>query len=296
MDGFEPDVSVIIVAATNRPDILDKALLRPGRFDRRVHIDLPDMHARELILKLHSQNKNLTKGIKLKSIAAKTVGFSGADLENVMNESAISSVKERRKVITQEDLDDSVEKVSLGPARKSRRITEDERKIIAYHEVGHAISGHFTELCEPVHKISIISRGGALGVTWFLPTEDKYLMSEQKMKDEMVSLHGGRIAERLIFGQTTTGASNDLERITNYARSMVMTYGMGDPSRTGPVVFQKKSRGFAGVFSDDQGEHSEETAQAIDDEVKRLVLEAEERCTKTLKKHLPSSKSFLKTC
>ncbi len=285
MDGFEPDSSVIIIAATNRPDILDKALLRPGRFDRRVHIDLPDMEAREKILKLHARNKKLNTKVNLKAVASKTVGFSGADIENVMNEGAIASVKERRKTISQEDLDNAVEKVSLGPARKSRRITDEERKIIAYHEVGHAIAGHFTENCEPVHKISIISRGGALGVTWFLPEEDKYLHSEQKMKDEMVSLHGGRIAERLIFGQTTTGASNDLERITGIARSMVMTYGMGDNSKIGPVVFQKKSRGFAGALSDDQGEHSDDTAQAIDDEVKRLVVEAENRCETILKKH-----------
>ncbi len=286
MDGFEPDSSVIVVAATNRPDTLDKALLRPGRFDRRVHIDLPDMEAREKILKLHSKNKTLGKGTHLKSIASKTVGFSGADIENVMNESAIMAVKNGRKSILQEDMENAVEKVSLGPARKSRRITKEEREIIAYHEVGHAIAGHFTENCEPVHKISIISRGGALGVTWFLPEEDKYLNSEAKMKDEMVSLHGGRIAERLIFGQTTTGASNDLERITGIARAMVMTYGMGDQKKIGPVVFQKKARGFAGALNDDQGEHSDEMAQNIDEEVRKLVLEAERRCTDILKKNL----------
>ena len=173
----------------------------------------------------------------------------------------------------------------MGPARKSRRITEKERAIIAYHEVGHAIAGHFTKECEPVHKISIISRGGALGVTWFLPKEDTYLNSEQKMKDEMVSLHGGRVAERMIFGQTTTGASNDLERCTAIARAMVMTYGMGDKERIGPVVFQKKSRGFAGNFADEGGEHGDKMAQYIDEEVRRLVVEAEDRCELILKKH-----------
>ncbi len=285
MDGFEPETSVIVIAATNRPDVLDKALLRPGRFDRRVHIDLPDMNAREKILAVHSKNKKFDKTLNLKTIASKTVGFSGADLENLMNEAAISSVKQRKKLITQEDINDAVEKVSLGAARKSRRITEKERKIIAYHEVGHALSGHFTENCEPVHKISIISRGGALGVTWFLPEEDTYLNSEAKMKDEMVSLHGGRIAERIIFGQTTTGASNDLERITAIARGMVMTYGMGDSKKLGPVVFNKKNRGFAGIDIESEKEFSEETARLIDLEVQRLVAEAETRCNKILSKN-----------
>lgn len=283
MDGFEAETSVIVIAATNRPDVLDKALLRPGRFDRRIHVDLPDMDAREQILQVHAKKKKLEKSINIRAIASKTVGFSGADLENVMNEAAIASVKNKHKKITQEDLDNSVEKVSLGPARKSRRISDKEKKIIAYHEVGHALAGHFTENCEPVHKISIISRGGALGVTWFLPEEDSYLNSEQKMKDEMVSLHGGRIAERLIFGQTTTGASNDLERISGIARSMIMTYGMGNQEKIGPVVFQKKSRGFAGVDLEDGKDFSEETARIIDKEVQILVQEAENRCTQILK-------------
>lgn len=282
MDGFESETSVIVVGATNRPDVLDKALLRPGRFDRRVHIDLPDMHARQKILKVHAKNKKLSTKVDLKTIASKTVGFSGADLENILNEAAIASVKERTKTISQEQLDDAVEKVSLGAARKSRRITEKERKIIAHHEVGHALAGHFTENCEPVHKISIISRGGALGVTWFLPEEDTYLNSEAKMKDEMVSLHGGRVAERLMFGQTTTGASNDLERITAIARGMIMTYGMGDPEKIGPVVFNKKNRGFAGIDIDSGNEFSEETSRLIDVEVQKLVREAEDRCMKIL--------------
>lgn len=285
MDGFEAETSVIVIGATNRPDVLDKALLRPGRFDRRINIDLPDMEAREKILKLHAGDKKMRKSTDLKTIASKTVGFSGAELESVMNEAAISSVREREKTVSQTHLEEAVEKVSLGPARKSRRITDHEKKIIAYHEVGHAIAGHFTDNCEPVHKISIISRGGALGVTWFLPEEDTYLSSEAKMRDEMVSLHGGRIAERLIFGQTTTGASNDLERITGIARAMVMTYGMGDQKKLGPVVFQKKSRGFAGLDFEDSKDHSELTAREIDEEIKTLVLEAESRATEILKKY-----------
>ncbi|MDH3324523.1 MAG: AAA family ATPase, partial [Candidatus Peregrinibacteria bacterium] len=284
MDGFEPGTSVIVIAATNRPDVLDKALLRPGRFDRRVMIDLPDMEAREKILKLHSTNKKLAPNTNLKKIASKTVGFSGADLENVLNEAAISTVKNKQKTISETALSDAVEKVAMGPERRSRRIAAKERTIISHHEVGHAIAGHFTENCEPVEKISIISRGSALGVTWFLPTEDTYLNSEQKMFDEMVSLHGGRIAERLIFGQTTTGASNDLERISKIARSMVMTYGMGS-DKIGPVVFSERSKGFAGIdFS--ENEYAPETARLIDLEVQDLATRAEKTCENILKKNL----------
>ncbi|HEY5714306.1 MAG TPA: ATP-dependent zinc metalloprotease FtsH [Candidatus Gracilibacteria bacterium] len=281
MDGFESDTSVIVIAATNRPETLDKALLRPGRFDRRIHIDLPDMEAREKILKLHAKNKKLDKKVKLKEVASKTIGFSGADIESVMNEAAISSVKQRNSMITQEDLLDAVEKVTMGPEKKSRRITEDERRIIAYHEVGHAIAGHLSKHKDPVHKISIISRGSALGTTWYLPEEDKYLSAESKMKADMVSLHGGRVAERLTFGETTTGASNDLERISNIARAMVMTYGMGDPKKLGPVVFERKTGNYTGM-DDGRQAYSEDTAREIDIEVQKLVLEAEDVCTKIL--------------
>ena len=283
MDGFDVNTHVIVMAATNRPDVLDKALLRPGRFDRRVMIDLPDMEARLKILQVHSANKVLAPKVDLKQIASKTVGFSGADLENVLNEAAISTVKNRKKHIDMQTLNEAVEKVSMGPERRSRRITEDERKIIAHHEVGHALAGHFSPNCEPVHKVSIISRGSALGVTWFLPEEDRYLMSEQKMKDEMISLHGGRVAERMIFGQTTTGASNDLERITRIARSMIMTYGMGG-KELGPVVFAEKSRSFAGAEFH-EGDFAPDTARIIDQAVQQLVIEAETQCEKILTKH-----------
>lgn len=283
MDGFEPGTNVIVLAATNRPDVLDKALLRPGRFDRRVHIDLPDMEAREQILAVHSKNKKFNTTIDFKSVASKTVGFSGADIENVLNEAAIASVKTRSASISQKHLDDAVEKVAMGPERRSRKISEKEKQIIAHHEVGHAIAGHFTENCEPVHKISVISRGSALGMTWFLPEEDTYLQSEQKMKDEMVSLHGGRMAERLVFGQTTTGASNDLERISRIARAMIMTYGMGGKT-LGPVVFAETNRA-KGVFDLTEKEFSEDTAREIDREVQHLVEEAETRCEEILKKH-----------
>ncbi len=285
LDGFEPETSVIVVAATNRPDVLDRALLRPGRFDRRVSVDLPDLEAREKILKVHSKNKKLNAKADLKKIASKTVGFSGADLENVLNEATISAVKHRKKSVNHADLEEAVEKVSMGPERKSRRITQEEREIIAHHEVGHALAGHFTKNCEPVHKISIISRGGALGVTWFLPEKDTYLSSEQKFKDEMVSLHGGRMAERLIFGQTTTGASNDLERVSKIARNMVMTYGMGDQKKLGSVVFAKRDAGFA-EFDLSEKEYAPDTARMIDEEVQRLVTESEQECEAILTKHL----------
>lgn len=284
MDGFDDQSGVIVIAATNRPDVLDKALLRPGRFDRRVHIDMPDMVARRQILDVHANNKKFTPDINLDKIASKTVGFSGADLENVLNEAAIMAVRQREKKISQAHLEDAVEKVSMGPERRSRKITDKEREIVAYHEVGHALAGHFAAECEPVHKISIISRGGALGLTWFLPEEDTYLRSEQKLKDEMVSLHGGRIAEELIFGQTTTGASNDLERITKIARSMVMTYGMGG-QEVGPVVFSEKSRSFAGIEFH-ESDVSPDTARTIDLQVRRLVLEAETRCRDILTQHM----------
>jgi len=283
MDGFEPGTNVIVLAATNRPDVLDNALLRPGRFDRRVHIDLPDMEARLQIVEVHAKNKKFDSKVDFKSVSSKTVGFSGADIENVLNEAAIAAVKTRSSAIFQKHLDDAVEKVAMGPERKSRKITEKEKQIIAHHEVGHAISGHLTENCEPVHKISVISRGSALGVTWFLPEEDTYLQSEQKMKDEMVSLHGGRVAERIMFGQTTTGASNDLERISRIARAMVMTYGMGG-EKLGPVVFAEKNRS-KGIFELTEKEFSQDTAREIDREVQELVEEAEQRCEEILKKH-----------
>ncbi len=283
MDGFEPGQTVIVIAATNRPDVLDKALMRPGRFDRRVYIDLPDMEAREEILKLHSRNKPMSKKINLNEIASKTVGFSGADLENVLNEGAILAVKNRKKEVVQEDLNQAVEKVSLGPEKKSRRINAKERDIVAYHEVGHAIAGHFTTTGDPVHKITIIPRGGALGLTWFLPEEDTYLKSEQRLKDEMVSLHGGRVAEDLIFGEMTTGASNDLERITKIAKSMVMRYGMGGET-LGPVVFEPNQKE-SGMFEISEKEYSQDTSQKIDAKVRELVKEAENRCREILTQH-----------
>ncbi len=224
MDGFETGTNVIVMAATNRPDVLDPALLRPGRFDRRVTVDLPDIKDRIDILKVHSRNKPLAKDIDLERIARHTPGFSGADGENLLNEAAILACRHSKKIIKQPDLEHSIEKVLMGPERKSRVLSKQEKKITAYHEVGHALVGHLLPNCDPVHKISIISRGRALGVTWFLPEEDKHLYSKSKFEDELCSLLGGYVAEKLTFGEMTTGASNDLERATNIARNMVTQY------------------------------------------------------------------------
>jgi cell division protease FtsH len=279
MDGFEVGETVIVMAATNRPDVLDKALLRPGRFDRRVSIDLPDMAAREKILTVHTANKKLAKDAKLKLVASKTVGFSGAELENVLNEAAIFAVKRKHRNIHQDDLLDAVEKVAIGPERRNRKFTEKEREMTSYHEVGHAIAGHFCKEHDPVHKISIISRGRALGLTWFLPEEDQYSKTKQRLMDEMVSLHGGRIAERMVFGgnQLTTGASNDLERITAIARSMITRFGMGS-KKIGPVCFHHHDY--------EQKPYSEETGRIIDLEIQELINAAELICEKTLEDNL----------
>ena len=279
MDGFAAGESVIVVAATNRPDVLDKALLRPGRFDRRVMVDLPDLDARLKILQVHAKNKTLAPKANLKKMAAKTVGFSGAELENLLNEAAIMSVKARKKGISQLHLEEAMEKVSIGPERRSRKFSAEERKMTAYHEVGHALAGHFCKTHDPVHKISIVSRGRALGLTWFLPETDIYTKTKQRLQDEMVSLHGGRVAERLVFGKEnmTTGASNDLERISQIARAMIKRFGMG-PQSIGPVVYEDHE--IKNI------ECSPATAQAIDESIRQLILAAEKECESILSTHL----------
>lgn len=269
MDGFERETNVIVMAATNRPDVLDPALLRPGRFDRRIMVDNPDIVAREDILRVHSRNKTLAKDVDLKKIAAHTPGFSGADLENLMNESAILAARHEKKQIVMEDIEQSIEKVIMGPERKSRVLSEKEKKITAYHEIGHAVIGHLLPNCEPVHKISIVSRGMALGVTWFMPEEDKHLYTKAKFEDEMCSLLGGYVSEECFFGELTTGASNDLERATNIARRMVTEYGM---SPLGPVIYGEKNREvFLGRDFGHVRNYSEEVASAIDKEIKKMI-------------------------
>ncbi|HLD07774.1 MAG TPA: ATP-dependent zinc metalloprotease FtsH [Candidatus Peribacterales bacterium] len=269
MDGFDPKTNVIVIAATNRPDVLDAALLRPGRFDRRVFIDKPDLEARKKILEVHARNKKMSK-TTLEDIAKQTVGFTGADLENVMNEAAIFAARRGQKSVHQQDLVDAVEKVTLGPEKRSRKLTEKEKKITAYHELGHAIVGYLCELSDELHKISIVSRGATLGVTWFLPQEDTYTTSKQKFLDEVCGLLGGRAAEEIVFGEITTGASNDLERASQIVRHMATKYGMGNDA-LGPVAYGEKH---GSVFLGDQDtlrNYSEETARAIDAFVKATL-------------------------
>jgi len=276
MDGFENDTNVIVVAATNRPDILDYALMRPGRFDRHVTIDMPNMKERLEILKVHARNKPLDKGVNMESIAQQTPGFSGADLESLINEAAILAAKKNLHTVHQEELEHSIEKVGLGPEKKSRRLTEEERKITAYHEVGHALVGKLLPNCDPVHKVSIISRGMALGVTWFVPEEDKHLKSVSKFKDEMCSLLGGYMSEKQTFGEVTTGASNDLMRATEIARKMVTEYGMSE--ELGPVIFgEKASSQFLGADFGMRPNYSEEVAAKIDGAVTNLINEAKKK-------------------
>ncbi|MBU0727127.1 ATP-dependent zinc metalloprotease FtsH [Patescibacteria group bacterium] len=282
MDGFENDTNVIVMAATNRPDVLDAALMRPGRFDRRVIIDMPNLEEREAILGVHVRNKPLDKTCDLKKIAQQTPGFSGADLENLVNESAILAAKKDKTKVSQADMEHSIEKVGLGPEKKSRRLTDEEKEITAYHEVGHALVGKLLPGCDPVHKVSIISRGMALGVTWFVPEEDKHLKSVSKFKDELCSLLGGYMSEKQTFGEVTTGASSDLQRATAIARSMVMDYGMSE--ELGPVIFGEKSMArFLGTELGSKPNYSEAVAGKIDAAVSTILNEAQSRTEKILK-------------
>jgi cell division protease FtsH len=285
MDGFETGTNVIVMAATNRPDVLDPALLRPGRFDRRVIVDNPDLKAREQILEVHSRNKPLASSVNLEKIARQTPGFTGADLENLMNEAAILAAKKNQKKIHMNDIEQSIEKVLMGPERKSKVLSKKEKEITAYHEVGHAVVGNMLEGCDKVRKISIISRGMSLGSTWFMPEEEKHLHSKSKFEDEICSLLGGYICEKTIFGQVTTGASNDLERATTLARRMVTEFGMSD---LGPVIFGEKNKEvFLGRDFGHVRNYSEEVAAEIDKQIKKFIAEAETRTEKLIKKHRP---------
>lgn len=280
MDGFETDLSVIVMASTNRPDVLDPALLRPGRFDRRVTMDLPDINEREAILKIHVKNKPLGSDVVMRRIAERTPGFSGADLANLVNEGAILATRRNMKEIGMQELAESIEKVILGPERRSRAINESEKKIIAYHEGGHALVGASLEHADPVHKVSIISRGHAGGYTMAVPSEDKTLHSDRYFIDELAVLLGGYASEKLVFGDVTTGPSNDLERATQMARNMVTRYGM---SELGARTFGKKEELiFLGREMHEERNYSEETARSIDSEVSRLITNAFNQATAIL--------------
>jgi cell division protease FtsH len=281
MDGFDTDTNVIIVAATNRPDILDPALLRPGRFDRRVVLDRPDMRGREKILKVHVRGKPLTGDVELSTLAKATPGFVGADIENMVNEAAILAARRNKKSIGQPEFEEAIERVIAGPERKSRLISAEEKEIIAYHETGHAMVAHLLPNCDPVHKVSIIARGMAGGYTLALPESDRTLHSKAKFQDDLSFALGGRAAEEIVFGDITTGASNDLERVTQMARAMVTRYGMSE--KLGPMVYgQKEELVFLGKEIGEQRDYSDAVAEEIDDEVRRIVNEAYEAAKRIL--------------
>jgi cell division protease FtsH len=273
MDGFDTDTNVIIIAATNRPDILDPALLRPGRFDRRVVLDRPDMRGREQILRVHARGKPLAADVDLATLAKSTPGFVGADIENMINEAAILAARRNRKSIGQPEFEEAIERVIAGPERKSRLITAEEKRIIAYHETGHAVVAHLSPKCDPVYKVSIIARGLAGGYTLALPESDRMLQSKAKFLDDLSFALGGRAAEELVFDDITTGASNDLERVTQMARAMVTRYGMSE--KLGPMVYgQKEELVFLGREISEQRDYSDAVAQEIDAEVRRIVSES----------------------
>ena len=281
MDGFEDNESVILIAATNRPDILDPALLRPGRFDRQVTVDRPDVKGREQILRVHAENKPFKDDVRFDKLAKLTVGFTGADLANLLNEAALLTARRHHSFISMEEVEESMERVIAGPKKKGRVMTERERTTIAYHESGHALVGHVLDNSDPVHKISIISRGQALGYTLQLPTEDHYLKTKNEMLDELAVFLGGRVAEELMCDDVTSGASNDLERATKMAREMVTRLGMSEVLGT-QVFGEAQHQVFLGRDYADHQDYSEKTAERIDEEVQRIMREAHARAEKIL--------------
>ncbi len=284
MDGFDPNSGVIVVAATNRPDVLDPALLRPGRFDRRITLDLPSLKDREAILQIHAQNKPLEKEVNLKRVAERTVGFAGADLMNIMNEAAILAAREDKKTISQKHLLDAIEKVMLGPERKSHILSRDEREITAYHEAGHAIVGHVLPNADEVHKVSIISRGRAAGYTMSLPMEDKKMHFRREFEDEMAMILGGYAAELEIFGDVSTGASNDLQKATDMAKKYITRYGMSET--LGPRTYgEVEDMVFLGKQVHEGRDYSEKTAETIDAEVLRLLTDALNKARNVMHKY-----------
>src|SRR5215467_4314236 len=281
MDGFDSSTHVIVIAATNRPDVLDPALLRPGRFDRHVTLDRPDIRGRRQILDVHARNKPLDTTVDLDVLARQTPGFSGADLANLINEAAILAARANRKVIGMDELEEAIARVVAGPEKKSRRISEKEKEVIAYHEVGHALVMKSLPLCDPVHKVSIISRGMALGWTLSLPEEDKYLVSKEELKQQIAGIMGGRAAEEIVFGDVTSGAENDIQQATQMARRMITRWGMGD--KVGTVQMgQREELVFLGRDLGEQRNYSEEVAARIDSEIKGLIAGGFEEAKRVL--------------
>jgi cell division protease FtsH len=284
MDGFEMKDNIILIAATNRPDILDPALLRPGRFDRQIVVDRPDRKGRKQILEVHTRGKPLAQNIDLDALAGQTPGFTGADLANLINEAALLTARGSKREITMLELEEGIMRVIAGPEKKSRVMSEKERLVTAYHELGHAIVGHLLPNSDPVHKVSIISRGQALGYTISLPTEDKFLTTRAELNDTMAMTLGGRAAEEIVFGEITTGASNDLEKVTETAKQMVMRFGMSE--RLGPRVFgHDRSQPFLGREFSAEPDYSDEVAREIDDEVRRMVEDAHQTSKDILSEH-----------
>jgi cell division protease FtsH len=284
MDGFEMKDNIILIAATNRPDILDPALLRPGRFDRQVVVDRPDRKGRKHILEVHTRGKPLGREIDLDTLAGQTPGFTGADLANLINEAALLTARTGNREISMKELEEGIMRVIAGPEKKTRVMSEKERLITAFHELGHAIVGHLLPNCDPVHKISIISRGQALGYTISLPTEDKFLTTRAELTDTMAMTLGGRAAEEIVFGEITTGASNDLEKVTETAKQMVMRFGMSE--RLGPRVFgHDRGQPFLGREFSTEPDYSDEIAREIDDEIRRIVESAHQSAKSLLNEH-----------
>ena len=285
MDGFELKDNIILIAATNRPDILDPALLRPGRFDRQIVVDRPDRKGRREVLEVHSKGKPLAKEIELDVLAASTPGFTGADLANVINEAALLAARRGHKVIGQDELEEGIMRVIAGPEKKSRLFSEKERKITAYHEMGHALVGFHLEDTDEVHKISIVSRGQALGYTISLPSEDRYLTTKSALMDQMAMTLGGRAAEELVFHEVTTGAANDLERVTSTAKQMIMRFGMSE--KLGPrVLGRNHDLPFLGREMGAEPDYSDEIAKEIDDEIRRVIEESHDKATQVLREHM----------
>ncbi|MDH4176505.1 MAG: ATP-dependent zinc metalloprotease FtsH [Thermoleophilia bacterium] len=285
MDGFELKDNIILIAATNRPDILDPALLRPGRFDRQIVVDRPDRNGRRHILEVHAKGKPLAKEIDLDTLAAATPGFTGADLANVINEAALLAARRGNKTIAQDELEEGIMRVIAGPEKKSRLFSEKERKITAYHEMGHALVGFYLHETDEVHKISIVSRGQALGYTISLPSEDRYLTTKGALMDQMAMTLGGRAAEELVFHEVTTGAANDLEKVTHTAKQMVMRFGMSE--KLGPrVLGRNHDMPFLGREMSAEPDYSDEIAKQIDDEIRRVIEESHDTATTVLREHM----------
>lgn len=284
MDGFDTNTNVIVIAATNRPDVLDPALLRPGRFDRQVVLDRPDIRGRVAILQVHAKGKPLEAGVALETLAKQTPGFSGADLSNLLNEAAILAARRSKRKISLAELEEAIDRVVAGPARKSRIISEREKAITAYHEIGHAMVARLLPNTDPVHKVSIVARGQAGGFTMLLPTEDRYLWSKPQFEDMLAYALGGHVAELIIFNEVTTGASNDIERVTKIARSMVTEYGMSE--RIGPVALgHKEELVFLAREINEQRNYSEQTAREVDEEVRRIIQDAFEKAYNLLQQN-----------